>query len=69
MKKKIRVRFEGLKSGDCFRLTLNGPVYMKDTEDDTAVVILGKGLGKVWGRDYGCDRFVYPANVNIVEIK
>ena len=68
MKKKIRVKFNSLKQGDCFRITLKGPVYMKDNYTN-GQVILGKSLGRVWLRPYGHNTLVYQINVNIVEVK
>jgi len=68
MKKKIRVKFDSLKRGDCFRLTLKGPVYMKDAES-CGTIILGKGLGRIWVCGCMCNPLVYQVNVKIVEEK
>ena len=66
MKKDIRIRANSLKRGDCFRLTVNGSIYMADTEGD-AQVIVGRNLGRLWG--YDSSRLVYQTKVNIVEEK
>ena len=66
MKKKIRVRFDSLKRGDCFRLTVKGPIYMKDIHDG-GQVILGRSLGRVYLPDR--NPLVYPTTVKIVEEK
>lgn len=66
MKKKIRVKFSSLERGDCFRLTVKGPIYMRDI-DDGGQLILGKSLGRVCLPEK--DPLVYPATVKIVEVK
>ena len=68
MKKKVKAYYVDLRPGDCFRLTLKGPIYMKDNGDGGQVV-LGKRSGRIWSRPYGGNTSVYQANVNIVEIK
>lgn len=67
MKKKIRVKFDSLKRGDCFRLTLKGPIYMKDDSDECAVAVTGRKVGHVIV--LFDSRSVYQTNVNIVEEK
>ena len=68
MKKKVRVKLSGLKPGECFRLTCNGPIYMKDN-DDGGQVILGKGVGRLCNYYFEPAKLVYPAKVKIVEVK
>ena len=66
MKKKIE--FGTLKPGDCFRLTENGPIYMRDNGSCYGQCVFGGKLGKVtnWIDD---DKKVYPAKVKISEVK
>ena len=70
MKKKIRVRFDSLKRADCFRLTLKGPIYMKDNQG-CGSIISGRGIGRIWDRiwDSSVRKLVYQAKVKIVEVK
>lgn len=66
MKKKIRVRFDSLKRGDCFRLTSKGPIYIKDSDG------LGVGITSVrLGSLAFCSetKYIYPTTVKIVEEK
>ena len=64
--KKVRVKFDSLERGNCFRFTSNGPIYMKDAAVCN-VAITGTKLGRV----IFCSdaRYVYPAKVKIVEEK
>jgi len=68
-KKSKRVEFNNLKPGDCFRLTINGPIYMKD-ECNCGLSVTGKCLGRVF-YNFGFEdkKSVYPAKVKIVEEK
>ena len=65
MKKKIE--FGTLKPGDCFRLSENGPIYMKDPYNG-GQQIFGKRSGTIskWLND---DKKVYPVKVKISEVK
>ena len=65
MKKKVR--FGDIKAGECFRLTENGPIYMKSVAHDGQCVF-GKSPGKLtnWADD---SKMVFPAKVKISEVK
>jgi len=65
MKKKVK--FGKLKPGDCFRLTENGPIYMKD-KNNGGQSVLGRNVGKITDF-YFKSNMVYPAKVKISEVK
>ena len=59
-----KVDFTKIKVGECFRLTKNGPIYMRDCEDG-GQCILGKSVGKVTDWLAGINKKVYPVKVKI----
>lgn len=63
-----KVKFKELKSGDCFRLRKNGPIYMKDSQQG-GQQILGKQAGKITDWFGENDKNVFPAKVKISEVK
>ena len=62
-----KIKLGKLKRGDCFRLTKNGPIYMKDKQGGGQCV-LGKSIGRVVDFYFKSD-MVYPAKVKISEVK
>ena len=66
-KKKIKVKFGKLKSGECFQHITNGPIYMKDNSYGCSIQLNGRNVGRAVATF--ADKLVYPTKVKIVEEK
>ena len=67
MKKKVKVRFDDVKIGDCLKLIPKGPIYIKDDTKGGVVRLTNHGMGQV--RVIIKSRLVIPTKVKIVEAK